>query len=401
MHRTFEIDIEKLVYGGSGLGRCRGKVVFVPFAAPGDRLLVEPVREKKDYVQARICRVLAPGQGRTDPPCPHFGSCGGCHWQHLQYPLQVAAKGDILREILRHRFPLTRDLPVTVAACPEPFAYRSRARLQLGRSGSGAFPGFFRQGSRDVEAIDSCLLLRPPLDRALAALCRDTGSLQPAAYAGGIDIAGSDREGVWALGPAGEGEQETLLEKRAGGFRFKVTASTFFQANDFMVGPLLELVRDMAADSGRGKALDLFAGVGLFSLPLAGLFGSVIAVERSPTASRLCSGNAASAGIDRIRTVCADAAAWLESGSRPEAAGADLVVLDPPRTGAGARVIHGIRSLGPGTILYVSCDPQTLTRDLSLIPATEYAIDRVEGLDMFPQTFHFETVVRLRRLRGA
>jgi len=166
----FETEIEKLVYGGSGLGRFQGKVVFVPYSAPGDRLLVRAVQEKKSYIRGEITKILVSGPGRIDPECPHFGRCGGCHWQHLEYARQVEAKRCILEEICRHHLPHACDVPVGMKACPQPMGYRSRARVQVRGEGFRRTVGFFRTESHDVEVIDRCPLLRPPLDRALDSL---------------------------------------------------------------------------------------------------------------------------------------------------------------------------------------------------------------------------------------
>jgi 23S rRNA (uracil1939-C5)-methyltransferase len=409
----FEIEIEKLVYGGSGLGRFRGKVVFVPYSAPGDRLLVRPVLQKKDYIRAEIANILDPGPGRTDPECPHFGRCGGCHWQHLEYPRQVEAKLRILEEICRHRFPRTRDIPVSMKACPQPMGYRSRARLQVRHEeGFGRSVGFYRTGSHSVESIERCPLLRSPLDQALDSLRDVNSGRNLGTYTGEIDIAGSCEENLWAASPVGNenaakntypgkekdtGATGSILKRKVGEFIYSVSASVFFQANDFIVPDLVQLVRELASDSPQNAAVDLFAGVGLFSLPLVFHFKTVVSVENSPSASRLCSENARAAGADSLRTVCADVQPWLESAHSSGMRGIDLILLDPPRTGVGAGVMEKIRVLSPETIIYVSCDPQTLCRDLSCIPPEEYRIDRIEGLDMFPQTYHFETVVRLKR----
>ena len=412
MASFFEVEIEKLVYGGSGLGRHRGKVVFVPYSAPGDRLMVRAVQEKKNYVRGEIAKILLSGPGRIHPECPHFGKCGGCHWQHLEYPRQVEAKRRILEETFRHRFPQTRDISIGMKACPRPMGYRSRARVQVRSEGFRRSVGFFQTGSHSVEAIDICPLLCAPLNRALDSIRDIQSDMDIQAEIREIDIAGSCEENTWTATPVGSekasnkahpGKEEdtgptgNLLKRKVGKFLYSVAPSVFFQANDFMIPDLVQLVRELAGDPPRNAAADLFAGVGLFSLPLAFHFKSVVAVENSQAASRLCSDNARAAGADSLRTVCADVDRWLESAKSGHMPDIDLIVLDPPRSGAGAGVMAKIRTLSPETILYVSCDPQTLCRDLACVPCEEYRIDRIEGLDMFPQTYHFETVVRLIR----
>ncbi len=409
--KAFTITIDKLVYGGAGIGRHQGKVVFVPFSVPGDQLLVRPAEVRKTFVRAETLRMLKPGVGRATPICPHFGKCGGCHWQQLEYERQVETKRQILEEIFHHRIPQTRDLPITMRACPQPLTYRSRARLQLRGSGSGCAVGFYRHASHVVEDVESCPLFRKSLNEALSSLRQFKLKVDTDGRPQEIDMACSEEEDTWATARiasevshegitplVGSGRnEEVILRRKVGDFYYSVTASVFFQANDFMVSELAALVKELARSVGSGSALDLFAGVGLYTLPLARQFAEIIAVENSPPACRLCAGNAKAAGLGHIQIACADALSWMESQKdigRPEV---DLIVLNPPRAGAGSSVMQQVRAWAPKTIIYVSCDPQTLLRDLTKISPREYRIDHVEGLDMFPQTYHFETVARLVR----
>lgn len=407
---AFRTTIEKLVYGGDGLGRHRKKVTFVPFTVPGDRLMVRPVEEKKTFIRAEIVRILKAGTGRVQPPCPYFGRCGGCQWQHIEYTAQVEAKRRMLEDIFHHRFPPTRELPIAMRACPQPFAYRSRARVQMRGCGPAASVGFYRRGSHAVEDVENCPLFRPALNEALGSLRQFKLKVDTDPAPREMDMACSEEEDSWATEPIGPQSQEgistllgkrrdegLLLGRRIGEFRYLTSAAVFFQTNDFMAAELVALVREAARNAGRGSAVDLYAGVGLFSLPLALQFSRVFAVENSPAACRLCASNAASAGLAHVQAVCADVSDWIRSGESSLPALPDLVVLDPPRAGAGTGVMEQIQKLAPRTIIYVSCDPQTLSRDIARISPRRYRIDLVEGLDLFPQTFHFETVVRLVR----
>lgn len=409
---TFDAVIEKLVYGGMGLARHQGKVVFVPFAAPGDTVRLRPVEEKKTFLQAEIVRILKPGKGRVDPACPHFGICGGCSWQQVDYPLQVEAKKQILEELFHHRFPETRQLRITMQPCAQPFGYRSRARVQMRGCGPRSTVGFYRFRSHAIEDIEHCPLFRASLNEALQSLRQYKLKVDTDAAPQEMDIACSEEEGTWATARAGGGggaDEETmpvlgmrrgdevLVRRKVGDFVYSVTASVFFQANDFVVPELVSLVRQLSMDRGGGTALDLFSGVGLFTLPLARQFREVLAVENSPASTRLCASNAAAARLDNVRVVCADAVAWMKEQGPAGSSPFDLIVLDPPRTGAGSEVMDRIRQWAPQTILYVSCDPQTLCRDIAGLVPRDYRIDCIQGLDMFPQSFHFETVVRMIR----
>ena len=408
--RLFDVTIEKLVHGGMGLGKHKGKVIFVPFSVPGDRLRVRPVEEKKTFIRTETVQLLKPGIGRVEPICPHFGKCGGCQLQQLEYMRQVDAKRQILEEILYHRFPETRDLPVVMRACTQPFGYRSRARVQLRGAGQKASVGFYRHRSHAVEDLENCPLLLPLLNEALSSLKQYKLKVDLDANPQEMDMACSQEEGTWATTRVGVESSEAglpllgprrtndvILRRRVGGFLYSVTASVFFQANDFMVPELAATVGELSAHTGSSCALDLFSGVGLFSLPLARQFGKVIAVESSPAASRLCAVNASAGGFHNIQAVCADASSWLKSEESSAPGRFDLIALDPPRSGAGTEVMELIQKQAPATIIYVSCDPQTLVRDLACISPRDYRIDFVEGLDLFPQTYHFETVVRLAK----
>ncbi len=407
--KSFKVAIDKLVYEGAGLGRHRGKIVFVPFSVPGDRLHVRRVEEKSRFARAEISRILESGPGRVEPVCPYFGKCGGCHWQHLDYARQVEAKRQILQEIFFHRFPQTRELSICMKACPRPLAYRSRARVQLRGSGSRSTVGFFRHRSRSIEDVAACPLFRPSLNDALAALRRFKVQVGYNPGMREMDMACSEEEDLWDTVPcrsgvAGDSEsvsgssprnEEVILRRKIGEFTYSVTASVFFQANDFMASDLIALVQELGRIPANDSALDLYAGVGLFSLPLARRFRKVIAVEHAPDAARFCAMNASTAGLANVQTYCADVMAWMESAghSRPS-----LVVLNPPRAGTEKRILERIGEWAPETIIYVSCNPQTLVRDISRISTRKYEIDFIEGLDLFPQTYHFETVVRLRRI---
>jgi len=406
--KAFEVTIEKLVHEGMGLGRHQGKVVFVPFSVSGDQVRVRPVEVKKTFTRAEIIQILKPGKGRVMPVCPYFLKCGGCQLQQLEYTRQVEAKRQILAEILHHRFPETRELAIVMSGCPQPYSYRSRARVQVRGCGPKAAVGFYRYRSHAVEDIESCPLFRPSLNEALTSLRQYKLKVDTNASAQEMDLACSEEDGAWATEHIREGgdegitpllgtrrRDEVILRRKVGEFSYSVTASVFFQANDFMVSELAALVMELAKNRGSGAALDLYAGVGLFSLQLARQFGNVISVENSESSSRLCMANASAAGIRHIRAACADVAAWLKSQGSPVSPKFDLVVLDPPRTGAGADVMELIRKLDPETIIYVACDPQTLARDIAQISPKPYKIDFIHGLDMFPQTYHFETVVRL------
>ena len=406
----FTVTVEKMLYGGDALARrADGKTVFIPLAVPGDRLLVRPSVEKKNYIRAEILEILAPGNARVSPVCRHFGKCGGCGWQQIEYSGQVEAKRQILEELFQHRFPETVGMTIAMQPCSQPFGYRSRARVKRGvvrtagakqrTANYKTLVGFFRSGSYVIEDIESCPLFRPCLNNALMAIRqmpfdRFNDSVMEIGEIGEIDIAGSEEDGKWAT--SNDRNKAAPLRRKVGDFIYNVAVGTFFQANDFMIDALVSHVMNRVAHSSGdgGTALDLFSGAGLFSLPLSRRCRAVTSVEYSRESHRLCALNAAEAGIKNLEIVRADAGAWLDS----QTGRFDCVVLDPPRTGVGQSVMDQVSRLADKAIVYVSCDPQTLVRDIERLNMNCWRIVSVAGFDMFPQTYHFETVVHLERV---
>jgi len=402
---TIKVKITKLVYGGSGIGRHEGKVVFVPFTVPGDHVEAEIRHQKKNFMVAEMKRILEPGPGRGTPPCRYFGNCGGCQWQQLEYPKQVAIKRQILEDALRHRFPEAKSLLIGIKASPMEYGYRSRARIQVRRRGRKSVFGFFRHQSHSVQDINACPLFRPTLNLALSTLrgweAEDLIELRSREI--DLTCAEEGEEWKWApvsdrfptTTPKSQTIREQSIRRSVSEFQYLVSPSVFFQANDFMIHELVGIVCKLCDTSEKKHALDLFAGVGLFSLPLSRRFERITAVDNSPLASAFCAQNAASVKAGNIETASTDVHTWLREFHAGHGT-VDLAVINPPRRGVGEGVMQLLGKCGPEIIVYVACDPNTLIRDLScLTPA--YRIEFVQGLDLFPQTFHFETVVGLRR----
>ncbi len=445
-----DVTIEKLIYGGDGLAHHDGSTVFIPFVLPAERVAAVPVEQKKKFVRARVEQLLEPSPQRTLPPCPHFGICGGCNYQHIPYEAQVQYKTEILRETLRRMGRI--DWTGEIKAHPSPgWGYRNRAQwkvrppLEATSSSDGsaqAVPrssgktlakldiGYFRANSTALCAVDDCAILSPLLLKTLLALRE--------ALAEGVlprelrEIEAFSNEGA-SVTPAPDGAKllltanfagfpsriaehaETIhrvvpeaasilfhdpshdrmelfgpgfLEAEAAGTKFRVGHFSFFQVNRFLVDDLLQTV---CHDENGRLALDLFAGVGLFSIPLAKQFERVISVESNPAATRDLEANMRGLGSIEVRT--ADVERFLERNKeRPE-----LVVLDPPRDGLAPEAAKRLGRLQPARITYVSCEPPTLARDLAVLVQAGYEPAEIHMFDLFPQTFHMETVVRLRR----
>lgn len=379
-----DVEVERIVPGGMGLAHAEGKTVFVSLAAPGDRVRVKIDREQGNVLFASIQEIVKPAPVRIEPPCPYFGRCGGCDFQQLTYEAQLAAKSEMIRDCL-HRIARLENLPdIVVTPSPDAWRYRMRAMWQIDQDERTI--GYYERGSRRVCDVVDCAVLRPELQAKLEAV-RATEWHEFPPELKHLDVVAGEN-GVSFAPEFGEFRTDELsLTVRGEVYRYN--AQAFFQINPSLLGPLIEFaLGDVSGES----AIDLYSGVGLFTLPLSRQFPRVIAVESNPTASRFARWNLRDAGFDSTQVFTANVAAWLRSVPMREV---DFILLDPPRVGADSAVIKGILDLHPKQISYVSCDPATLARDLKKLCADGYRIDRIKGFDLFPQTHHVETVVQL------
>ena len=419
------VHIEKPVYGGAFLARIEGKAVFVPLALPGEQARVRVTQDKRSYATAEVDEIAATAPERIAPACTHFGACGGCHYQHARYEAQLAFKQSILRETLERGGVHAPDEIAVLAAEPQTraWSYRNRIRLAFDAAGN---PGYRGRRSHAVVPIAECPISAPLLveaAHAAAEIARQC-ALRPteitlfcdatetsllasvftaSAAKGRFDqFAQAFSERIPALQGAellveGRTDQQPrtvaqwgadFLVYRAAGFDYRVGHGAFFQVNRWLVDALVEQV---ATGHNGALAWDLFAGVGLFARRLTASFARVVAVESAPPATASLAHNlSGTTGA----AVAADTLAFLRRNKveRP-----DLVVVDPPRTGLGAEITTRLAEIAAPALVYVSCDPATLARDLRALIASGYAIQSLTLADLFPQTFHLETVVQLRR----
>jgi len=381
-----EVEIERILPGGMGLAHANGKTVFVSLAAPGDRVRVRVEREQGNVLFASIEEILAPSPLRIEPPCPYFGRCGGCDFQQLTYESQLVAKAEIIRDCL-HRIARLENVPeIVVTPSPNDWRYRMRAMWQIDQDERTI--GYYERGSRRVCDVADCAVLQPELQRQLEAV-RATEWQQFPPGLKHLDVVAGDDAVSFAPAFAEFETRELSLTVRGEVYRYN--AEAFFQINPSLLGPLIDFA---LGDASGESALDLYSGVGLFTLPLSRNFARVVAVEANSTATRFARRNLQEAGLSNARVITATVTEWFRSG--PTAA-ADFILLDPPRTGAESAVIKGILDVRPASISYVSCDPATLARDLKKLSAGGYKLERVLGFDLFPQTHHVETVVRFSR----
>ena len=419
---SFEISPHKLVYGGEALGHAEGQTVLVSRALPGERLEVEPIRTAKGVIHARPLRVLEAAPERINPPCPYFGRCGGCHYQHLDIQHQVTWKVEILRDTLRRIGKIIWDQEIAVHQA-NPWNYRNQAQLKVGEGASGEVEiGFFEALSHRLAPIDQCLILSPLLNSVLRQL-REREWADQFRECQEIELSSDGRDERVRLILQGEFaakkfEQlaKDLLERvegvsgvalrdgrslrvvgepalmhQVGEFLYQVSPGSFFQTSRYLLPEFVNRV----VESAEGElVLDLYAGVGLFTLPLARSFRRVMGIESYPAAAADLKANALMHGLDRIHTTGATAFDFLRRFAQMNP---DLVILDPPRSGIGKPTLNRLAELRPRSIRYVACHPPTWARDLAYLVNQGYQLETVEMFDFFPQTYHVECLARLVR----
>ena len=394
-----EVRIEKLVYGGAGLGRQEGQVVLVPFVLPGEEVRAETTRDRGDLLEARATEILEPAPERIVPACEYYARCGGCHYQHAGYEFELAQKAGILKETLARVGRVMPPENIDVAAGPE-WGYRNRSQFHLRDGGIG----YLEPASHTFVAVERCPISSPRLNEAVAALREMAGDERFPGFLRTIELfTNEDQVQINVLDTAGgrrvgrhffEWCEERIAGAASGAIDYAAQRETyrdgyrsFFQVNRFLIDKMV----DAALAGAEGEwALELYAGVGLFSLPLARRFRRVTAVESGTSAWRDLGFNAERAGLV-IEAMRAPADLFLETvDSRP-----DFVLADPPRAGLGKGVVPELLRLRPPKLAIVSCDPATLARDVSALLAGGYQVDSMTLVDLFPRTYHIESVSHL------
>jgi 23S rRNA (uracil1939-C5)-methyltransferase len=439
------LNIEKLIYGGDGLARLpaddrgRGKAVFVPFVLAGEKIEAVLTEEKPGFARARVDAIAEPSPDRVPPPCPHFGRCGGCHYQHASYEHQLEIKKEILRENLRRIAKLDLQSEIQLHPSP-PWNYRNRSRLQV-RMRPEFAAGYFKFSSHELLPVEECPISSPLINRGIAALWQagragkvvegvreveffadadDTHLLVEflcapearraavRAWAEELCAAMPEITGVVSFREPQKGVQEPLVAVGASELTYKtrnatyrVSAGSFFQTNRFLTDELTNIVTTRRSGD---LALDLYAGVGLFSTALACDFHHIVSVESSQTAASdlqynlPTKGKAVQAATEQYLTELGDKGRVGNGAVLPQLLHKpDLIVVDPPRSGLGDRVARLLASVSAPRVTYVSCDPATLARDLVPLQAAGYRVEEVHLVDLFPQTYHLESVLHLVR----
>jgi 23S rRNA (uracil1939-C5)-methyltransferase len=377
------LEIKKIVHGGYGLAFFEDKTVFVPYAAPGDRVECAPVRERKRVIFARIERIVEPATVRREPECPVFGVCGGCHLQHLGYEDELAVKKQAVLEDLSRIGKIETGVDRVIPS-PSRYGYRNHAVFKVDEERR---PGFLMRESESLVPFPpaGCLLLPEAMRAAIAAL-------PPEAFEPLTEVrVRIDRYGnvhFWGLLDR-VGPPEILME--GGSLLYPVSPDSFFQVNALLGGDLQQLVRSLPRAVPR-KLLDLYCGVGFFTTALAGTAGEALGIERDQGAVRNAIAAARLNALPNVKFRRGDAAREIA-----KLRGFDLVLVDPPRFGVPKALLAGLLRLRPAEIIFVSCDPPTFARDAAALIEAGYVLYGLNLIDLFPATYHAEIVAIFRR----
>jgi tRNA/tmRNA/rRNA uracil-C5-methylase (TrmA/RlmC/RlmD family) len=368
--QRLQLTITDLAFGGQGVGRADDFVVFVPFVIAGERVEVEVVEVKKRFAQARLVRVLMPSPDRVEPPCPYFGECGGCQYQHVDYTLQLEVKRKQVADLFARLGGFPHEVVGPVVPCPAPYGYRNRimVRSQWNKIKRGLDVGFLRHDSRLVVDVEECRIAEPVLNEQL----RQVRTHPP--HRGGLKV-------VLRVAPEG----------------WEVPPDAFFQNNFHLLPALVAAVRSFLRDHGARFLVDAYCGVGFFGLETADIVEQFVGIESDQPAIRAARHNAAARARANGEFLAGRTEDLLEEVLAGFPRETTAVLLDPPRVGCQPVCLEILRRARPGQVIYVSCHPATLVRDLNVLCAGNvFELEQVLPLDMFPQTQHVECVADLR-----
>jgi 23S rRNA (uracil1939-C5)-methyltransferase len=382
-----EVEIKKIVPRGLGLAFAPELTIFVALAVAGDTVVARLTEIKGRTAFAEIEKIVTPSPQRITPPCPYVGRCGGCDFQQMTYAAQLEAKVGIIRDNLHRIGKIEYENEIAVVPSPNEFGYRLRAQWHIDANKREI--GYYERDSRNLVAIEHCPILLPELDDALQRVRSDIDWSEFWPDKGAIDAACGDQGAISLYSPDLD-LSEAEIDVTAAGERYTFAAHAFFQGNKYLIE---SLITTAIGGVDGGTALDLYSGVGLFTLPLARRFKKVIAVEDYQPSVEFAVKNIGNAGLSNVELVSMPVGVYLDAYPGGEI---DFVLLDPPRSGTEKKTVLDLINLRPRTVSYVSCDPSVLARDLRRFVDSGYEIESITAIDLFPQTHHVETVVRLK-----
>jgi 23S rRNA (uracil1939-C5)-methyltransferase len=446
--RTYTFPISGLGHSGEGVGRCEGFTVFVPHSLPGETVTAEINEVRTNFARGILRQVVVANPQRVTPPCPVYESCGGCQLQHLSYAGQLAAKQQSVRDALDRIGKLTAVAVQPVLGMEQPWRYRNKAQFPVGQQGGKVIAGCYASGSHTIIPTTECLIQQVMNDRLLAAVSQIATELGVTPYdessgqgvlrhvMGRVGIATGEVMAVLVTTQKdfpGNSElvrrlkqavpeltsiqqninavktnvilgRETIvrwgapvIQDRIGRFTFQISAESFFQVNSLQTQVLYEQAVQAARLGGGEMVFDLYSGTGTISLFLAEKAGHVYGIEYSRAAVQDAGKNAQANGVGNVSFIAGDVAEKIVN-LRDKGIAPDVIVLDPPRAGCEASVLETAAAMGPRRMVYVSCNPATLARDLAILSEQGYATQDVQPVDMFPQTYHVECVAKIERI---
>ena len=382
-----DVKIERIVPNGYGIAFAENLTLFIPLAAAEDKLRVRIYQSKNKTAFAEIVEILKPSNLRIAAPCEYFGHCGGCDFQQMNYENQLAAKVSIIRDCLTRIGKINYEKEIEIVASPQPFNYRARAQWHVDTRRKKI--GYFQRNSHKVIDVKHCPILTEDLQNTLSSLRENLEWENFWSEKTVIEAASANGQVSIYCDEMIEPTKEIFYQ--ANGEKYFYSAKSFFQGNPFLIEKLIEL----ATENISGKtALDLYCGVGLFTLPLARNFEKAIGIEANADAIDFAKKSASNARIENAEFHAESVDDFLNEN---EFTDVDFVLLDPPRSGAEKQIIETIIKINPPEISYVSCEPSVLARDLRMLIDAGFVIESMTALDLFPQTHHIETIVRLTK----
>jgi 23S rRNA (uracil1939-C5)-methyltransferase len=427
MNERTELVVEKLVHGGNGLARLdSGQAVFVSGVLPGERAIVTLRRKRKGFLEADLVEIITPSKDRITPPCTGEKQCTGATWPHIAYPAQLRYKQEILLDALARIGGISPRRPLPILPSPRTDHYRLRTQFNVRTSEGRQRIGFFRQGSYELVEVDEAFLIDPLINRTLKAVRKLAQQLPPlseihinATPAGEVHLLLFSEQGSLPPGEAFFADLKKVAPEVIGitgfanrkkaftlgnnrltlemeGLTLRATEGNFYQVNWEQNRNMVRTVLDFAALTGMETVLDLYCGIGNFSLPLAKRALHVIGVESGYSAIEDAKANAELNGITNTEFIADDLQKGLKTLIERKMR-ADVIVLDPPRAGATLKTLERVLAFVPRRIVYVSCNPSTLARDLKFFHLFGLRLDRLQPVDMFPYTYHIECVAEMVR----
>jgi len=372
-----EVTIEKMVFGGEGLARYLGRAVFIASVLPDEKVLIEVIQVKKDYARGKLLQVLSPSPNRITPLCPHFQNCGGCDWMHIEYSSQLNHKKSLISESFEKLY--GQASPRLEVYPSKPFGYRNRAQWVKGKQG---FPAYLKRNSNETLEPQKCPILTPALSDLLSQKIDFKTKIWM--YDSGVGLLSSP-----ALKGISKIEGTTQVYEKL----FYLGAESFFQSNFSLLEPFIDFI--LANHSGK-RAMDLYAGIGLFSKFLQEKFDQILWIEENPDSLKWAKNNLDS---KKLYYFNGSAENWVKKTyqNNPQTWYCDLIIADPPRGGLSDSVKDTLIELAPSTLILVSCNPPTLMRDLKFFKTHNYLPTSTALFDFYPQTSHMEVVVKLQK----